>query len=65
MTGTLEERGSVPLKAGKEHEIYVEFMNVRGPADGDEDEFGALVGAKQVETEEERAERERVSVSPS
>ena len=36
-----------------------------GLADGDEDEFGALVGAKQVETEEERAERERVSVSPS
>ncbi|KAG8986365.1 hypothetical protein FRB90_004056 [Tulasnella sp. 427] len=38
MTGTEEERGVVNLKAGVEHEVYVEFMNVRGPADGDENE---------------------------
>ncbi|KAG8916724.1 hypothetical protein FRC01_002899 [Tulasnella sp. 417] len=38
MTGTEEERGVVNLKAGVEHEVYVEFMNVRGPAEGDEDE---------------------------
>lgn len=38
MTGTQEELGYVTLKAGVEHEVFVEFMNVRGPADGDEDE---------------------------
>ncbi|KAF6758454.1 beta-glucosidase [Ephemerocybe angulata] len=37
-TGSVEERGVYELKAGKAHEVYVEFVNVRGPADGDEDE---------------------------
>ena len=36
--GTEEERGTFPLKAGKKHDIFVEFSNIRGPADGDEDE---------------------------
>ncbi|KAI0068485.1 beta-glucosidase [Artomyces pyxidatus] len=36
--GSLEEKGTVDLKAGKSHSIYVEFCNVRGPADTDEDE---------------------------
>jgi beta-glucosidase len=36
--GTAEERGTYPLKAGKKHSILLDFCNVRGPADGDEDE---------------------------
>ncbi|KAI0000059.1 glycoside hydrolase family 3 protein [Russula vinacea] len=36
--GTLEEKGAAQLVAHKAHSIYVEFCNVRGPADGDEDE---------------------------
>ena len=38
MTGTEEERGKFLLKKGVAHELYLEFCNVRGPADGDEDE---------------------------
>ncbi|KAG8906251.1 hypothetical protein FRB99_007313 [Tulasnella sp. 403] len=38
MTGTVEETGDAQLEASREHELFVEFMNVRGPADGDEDE---------------------------
>jgi len=37
-SGTLEERGVFTLKANVKHEVVVEFCNVRGPADGDEDE---------------------------
>ncbi|KAJ3996989.1 glycoside hydrolase family 3 protein [Lentinula boryana] len=37
-SGTKEERGVFTLKAGTKHEVLVEFCNVRGPADGDEDE---------------------------
>jgi beta-glucosidase len=36
--GTVEEKGVYPLKANTAHSIFVEFCNVRGPADGDEDE---------------------------
>jgi beta-glucosidase len=36
MTGTEEERGKFLLKKGVAHELYLEFCNVRGPADGDE-----------------------------
>ncbi|KAJ7677968.1 beta-glucosidase [Mycena polygramma] len=36
--GSEEERGVFNLKAGVRHNVYVEFCNVRGPADGDEDE---------------------------
>lgn len=37
-SGTVEERGVYPLKAHVKHKVVVEFCNVRGPADGDEDE---------------------------
>ncbi|KAJ3812083.1 beta-glucosidase [Lentinula aff. lateritia] len=37
-SGTQEERGVFTLKANTKHEVLVEFCNVRGPADGDEDE---------------------------
>ncbi|KAF9012112.1 glycoside hydrolase family 3 protein [Hymenopellis radicata] len=37
-SGTKEEKGVYRLKANTNHEIFVEFCNVRGPADGDEDE---------------------------
>ncbi|KIO27413.1 glycoside hydrolase family 3 protein [Tulasnella calospora MUT 4182] len=36
--GTPEVHGEADLKAGVAHEIEVEFRNIRGPADGDEDE---------------------------
>jgi len=36
--GSQEEKGVFPLKANKLHDIYVEFCNVRGPANGDESE---------------------------
>ncbi|KAI6129846.1 glycoside hydrolase family 3 protein [Pisolithus croceorrhizus] len=36
--GTLEKKGRVNLKAGVQYKILVDFCNVRGPADGDEDE---------------------------
>ncbi|KAG6883499.1 hypothetical protein C0992_008611 [Termitomyces sp. T32_za158] len=36
--GTQEEKGIYQLKANKVHEVFVDFCNVRGPADGDEDE---------------------------
>ncbi|CAL1703114.1 unnamed protein product [Somion occarium] len=36
--GSEEERGIFPVKAGIAHSIYVEFCNVRGPADTDPDE---------------------------
>lgn len=36
--GTLEEKGTVHLVAQKAHSIYVEFCNVQGPADRDENE---------------------------
>jgi beta-glucosidase len=34
----VEETGVYDLIRGKEHEVYLEYLNVRGPADGDEDE---------------------------
>jgi hypothetical protein len=35
----MEEKGVYSLKAGVKHEIVVDFVNVRGPADGDENEL--------------------------
>ena len=35
---SVEERGVYRLEADKSYEVYVEFCNVTGPADGDEDE---------------------------
>jgi beta-glucosidase len=37
--GSVEERGVYHLQANQSHEVYVEFCNVRAPADGDEDEM--------------------------
>ncbi|KAF7330642.1 Glycoside hydrolase family 3 protein [Mycena sanguinolenta] len=37
-SGSEEEHGVFNLKAGVRHKVCVEFCNVRGPADGDEDE---------------------------
>lgn len=60
--GTLEERGTVQLVAHKSHSIYVEFCNVRGPADGDEDEIvmdmtaGLRLGGAEVQDPDERLE---------
>ncbi|KAI0315155.1 glycoside hydrolase family 3 protein [Amylostereum chailletii] len=39
--GSEEEKGTFDLKANTKHKIYLEFCNVRGPADGDEDEVVA------------------------
>jgi beta-glucosidase len=36
-SGTKEERGRVHLRAGHSAHVRVEYNNVRGPADGDED----------------------------
>lgn len=36
--GSKEEKGIVQLRAGTRHHVYVEYCNVRGPADGDENE---------------------------
>ncbi|KAJ3506547.1 hypothetical protein NLJ89_g6807 [Agrocybe chaxingu] len=53
--GTVEEKGTYDLKAGVKHDILVEFCNVRGPADGDEDEAvmdsnpGVRLGGAEVE----------------
>jgi beta-glucosidase len=58
----LEERGTVQLVAHKSHSIYVEFCNVRGPADGDEDEIvmdmtaGVRLGGAELQDPEERLE---------
>jgi beta-glucosidase len=37
--GSQEERGRFQFKADTKHQILVVFCNVRGPADGDEDEI--------------------------
>ncbi|EIW85859.1 glycoside hydrolase family 3 protein [Coniophora puteana RWD-64-598 SS2] len=37
-SGSAEERGTYPLKAGVKHKIVVEWCNVRAPADGDEEQ---------------------------
>jgi beta-glucosidase len=53
-SGTREERGSVQLKAGQSPKIRLEYINVRGPADGDEDESvmesnpGIMLGGSEV-----------------
>ncbi|KAL4066905.1 glycoside hydrolase family 3 protein [Scleroderma citrinum] len=53
-----EEKGRVELKAGVVHKVFVEFCNVRGPADGDEDEVvmdsnpGVRLGGAEVQDPE-------------
>ena len=60
--GTLEEKGTAQLVAHKTHKIYVEFCNVRGPANGDEDETvmnavaGVRLGGAEVQDPEELLE---------
>jgi len=50
------------LKANTAHSVYVEFCNVRGPADGDEDEFvvdnnvGVRLGGAEVQDPDSRME---------
>ncbi|KAJ7581226.1 beta-glucosidase [Mycena floridula] len=57
--GTAEERGVYQLKANQKHNILVEFCNVRGPADGDEDQSimdsnpGVRLGGAEVEDPDE------------
>lgn len=38
-SGTEEEKVVFEVKAGVVHDIHIHFVNVRGPADGDEDEI--------------------------
>ena len=66
--GTTEERGVVDLKAGVAHDILVEYVNVRGPADGDEDETVMdvnpavrLGGAPVIDGDNEIAEATRLA----
>ncbi|KAF9229019.1 glycoside hydrolase family 3 protein [Gyrodon lividus] len=54
-SGSQEEKGRVNLKAGVKYDILVEFCNVKGPADGDEDEVvqdsnpGVRLGGAEVQ----------------
>nr|QNS30905.1 beta-glucosidase [Auricularia heimuer] len=66
--GSEEERGRVQVKKGVAHEVVVEFMNVRAPADGDEDELvlvdGSAVrlgGAVVVDAEKEMEAAEKAA----
>lgn len=66
--GSVEELGVVALKAGVAHEVKVIFVNVRGPADGDEDELLMdinaglrLGGAPVVDPEAEMKEAVRLA----
>jgi beta-glucosidase len=43
--GSVEEKGRLTLRAGQTYEVYMEVMNVRGPADGDEEESLIFGGA--------------------
>ncbi|KAI5119584.1 hypothetical protein M0805_006469 [Coniferiporia weirii] len=61
-SGSEEEKGTVHLKAGVQHEIHVHYVNVGGPADGDEDEVlmdsnpgVRLAGAPVVNPDEDMA----------
>ncbi|KAH7919491.1 glycoside hydrolase family 3 protein [Leucogyrophana mollusca] len=59
-SGTLEEKGTVELKANTKHNILVEFCNVRSPADGDEDQMvmdsnpGVRLGGAEVQDADEK-----------
>ncbi|KIM49903.1 glycoside hydrolase family 3 protein [Hebeloma cylindrosporum] len=59
---SVEEKGTYDLKANMKHDILVEFCNVRGPADGDEDEVvmdsnpGVRLGGAVVEDSDELLE---------
>ena len=57
--GSEQEKGTYQLKANTAHDILLEFVNVRGPADGDEDETimetsaGVRVGGAEVQDPEQ------------
>jgi len=61
-SGTQEEKGTVQLIAKKVHHVYVEYSNVKGPADGDEDEavieasMGIRLGGAEVQDHPELLE---------
>ncbi|KAG5651698.1 hypothetical protein H0H81_007757 [Sphagnurus paluster] len=61
--GSAEEKGVYRLKANTKHDIFVEFCNVRGPADGDEDEAvmdsnpGVRLGGAEVQDPDELVEK--------
>lgn len=66
--GSQEERGVFELKANTKHNVFVEFCNVRSPADGDEDEAVMdsnpgvrLGGAELVDEDEEMAKAVRLA----
>ncbi|KII89537.1 glycoside hydrolase family 3 protein [Plicaturopsis crispa FD-325 SS-3] len=58
-SGSQEEKGVYTLKAGTKHDVFVEFCNVRAPADGDEDEAvmdsnpGVRLGGAEVQDPDE------------
>lgn len=60
--GSREEKGRAELKAGVTHNVTVEFCNVRGPADEDEDEVvmdsnpGVKLGGAEVRDPEHMIE---------
>lgn len=60
---TKEENGTFELKANTKHNIFVEFCNVRGPADGDEDEAimdsnpGVRLGGAELVNEDDEMEK--------
>ncbi|KAK7679614.1 hypothetical protein QCA50_017325 [Cerrena zonata] len=61
-SGSEEEKGIVSLKAGVAHSIYVEYCNVRAPADTDPDEAimdsnpGVRLGGAEVQSPDELME---------
>ena len=65
--GTVEERCIVDLRAEVAHELFIEYCNIRGPADGDEDEnvpLGPgvrLGGAPVMDPDEEMASAVRIA----
>ena len=67
-SGTVEEKCTVDVKAGVSHELFIEFNNVRGPADGDEDESllpggpGVRLGGTQlIDPDEEMANAVKIA----
>ena len=60
--GTLEEKAVLECKAGVAYDIHIHFVNVRGPADGDEDEIivdsaaGIRIGGAPVISPDEEME---------
>ena len=67
-SGTIEEKAVFNCEAGVAHDIHIHFVNVRGPADGDEDEIimdsnpgYRLGGAPVIDPEGELNEAEKLA----